>query len=210
VRQSFRIRKALRVESKNSIAVHVVNVEIDHIQRQISFAILSYYFLNYQCWIVTVTTLLRAQSPQWWERHITSQISVAMQNVFDRRPVEKVVVHLAALGTKPNSLLRQPAKVEVAAVTIVKENSVGCAVFESKIKRDCLVNRIAARCVPGCVGIPIHEETPALIEARGLFPQAVEVFVKSKLLRGRNKLTGVGIKHDLAQLTLSVVTHRLL
>ena len=101
-----------------------MNVEIDHIERKISLVILPHHFFNDGLRIITVAALLHAQRPERRQRHVPGEISIPVEYLFDRRPIEKVIVHLTAFGAEPNPFLRQPAKIEIAAITIVKKDSV--------------------------------------------------------------------------------------
>ena len=94
------------VESEDAITLHVIYVQMNHIQRQIALAILAHNLFDHGVRIIAPATLLIAQRPHWRHRRVAGQIRIACQNLFHRGSVEKVVIHLAAFGPKPRALLR--------------------------------------------------------------------------------------------------------
>src|SRR5205085_5862512 len=160
--------------------------------------------------IITVATLLNAERPERRQRHVSSKVGIAAHNLFDRGAVEEIIVQLAAFSPKPNAFLRQPAKIEIAAITVVEKHAVGQSVFQSDVERNCLIDWIAAFVVAGRVGIPINEEAAALIKAGCFFAKAVKMFVETQLFRDRDKLAGAGIELNQRERALSVVSHWLL
>src|SRR6266699_5001754 len=101
---------------------------MNYIQRQISLAILFYNLLHHFIGVVTPATLLITERPSWRQRHVPRKVGVTAENLLNRWSIKEIVIELAALGAKPYALLRTVAKVEVAAIAIVKKNSVSRAV----------------------------------------------------------------------------------
>ena len=64
-----------------------------------------------------------------------------------------------------------------SAVTAVRD-----AALQAEIKRNGLIDRIFAFGVTGRVGVPVDEKAAALVETRGFFAEAVEVFVEAEFL----------------------------
>src|SRR5258707_4060797 len=186
-----------------------MNIEVDYIQRKITFAILPHHLLNHELRIVTVATLLNAERPQRRQWHMAGQVSIATENLFDRWAIEKVVIQLPALGAKPYALLRKPAEIEIAAITIIKKDSVCRTFLQTQIERNGLINRILAFVVTGRVGVPVHKEPPPFVEVRRLLTKTVEVFVETQLLRGGHKYARRRIKLHPRQCSLPVIGHRL-
>ena len=60
-RQLLWIGKPVSVESEHAVTVHVMDVQIDYIQRKIAFAILPHHLFDYGLWIVTVPALLNTE-----------------------------------------------------------------------------------------------------------------------------------------------------
>ena len=140
-----------------------MNVEVDDVQRKLTLAILPHYFFDDRFRIVAVATLLHAQRPKRRHRHVPGQISIAAENLFDRWPIEKIVVKFPALRSEPNAFLRPAAELEVAAIAVIKEDSVGRAILQPNKKRNCLVDRIAPLGIAGRVGIPVDEKAATLV-----------------------------------------------
>ena len=101
-----------------------MNVQVDHIQGQIALTILAHDAFDHRIRIVTVAALLNSQRPERHHGHMAREISVAGQNLLDGWTVEKIIVQLAAFGAKPDSLLRESAEIEIAAIAIIKKDSV--------------------------------------------------------------------------------------
>ena len=95
---------------------------------------------------------------------MTGEVRVAAKNLFNRRAVEEVVVHLAAFSAKPRALLRRLPEVKIAAIAVIEKDPVGNPALQSDIKRNRLVDRIFALGVTRRVGIPVDEGTATLIE----------------------------------------------
>ncbi len=152
------------IESEDSITVHVIDIEINNVERQVTLAILIHHFLNHRVRVIAPATLLMAERPKWRHRHMTGEVRVAAKNLFNRRAVEEVVVHLAAFSAKPRALLRRLPEVKIAAIAVIEKDPVGNPALQSDIKRNRLVDRIFALGVTRRVGIPVDEGTATLIE----------------------------------------------
>src|SRR5207248_10651636 len=98
--------KSIRIEREHAMTIHVMNVEVDHIEGQIALTILAHDAFDHRIRIVTVATLLNSQRPERHHGHMAREISVAGQNLLDRWTVEKIIVQLADFGAKPDSHLR--------------------------------------------------------------------------------------------------------
>ena len=206
--ERFRIWKTRRIEREHAIPEHVIDIEMNHVQRQIVFAILPRDFFDHRVGIVAPAALLIAQCPHRRQWHVTGQIRVAAENLFDRWAIEEVVVELTAFRAKPDPLLRRMAEVEVAAITVVEKDPVRGAALQADIERNGLIDRILAFGVAGRVGIPVHEEAAPFVEAGGFFAEAIEVFVKAEFFRNGDESTCFGIELHSRQLGVRVVGHR--
>ena len=131
---AFGFGKRVRVPGKHAIALHVIDVEMNHIERQIAFAILADNFLDHRVRVITPTALLIAERPQRRHWHVTGEIGVTAQNFLYRWAIEEVVVQLAAFGAKPRALLRRFAEVKIAAIAVVEKDAVSDAVLQTDIE----------------------------------------------------------------------------
>src|SRR5687768_6624571 len=208
VSERFGIRKTLLIESEHAIAAHVIDVEMHHVERQIAFAILAHDFLNHRVRVVAPATLLITERPQRRQGHVTSQVGVTAENLFDRWSMKEVVIDFAALGAKPRALLRRAAEVEITAVTVIEKDSIRDAALQAEIKRNGLIDRIFAFDVTGRVGVPVNEEAATFVETRGFLTEAVEVFIEAELFRNGHERASLWIEHHSGELALCVVRHR--
>src|SRR5437762_4677241 len=101
-----------------------MNVEVDDVKRKIALAILPHYFFDDRFRIVAVATLLHAQRPKRRHRHVPGQISIAAENLFDRWPIEKIVVNFPPFRSEQNPFRRPAAELEIAAIAVIKEDPV--------------------------------------------------------------------------------------
>src|SRR6266851_5236257 len=199
--------EALRVPGKHAVTVHVVDVQVHYVERQIPLSVLTDNPFNHRIWVITPAALLISKRPQRRKRHVARQLCVPTEDLLYCRAVKKIVVHLAAFGSKPGALLRVAAKVEITAIAVIKENSVSRAAFQTKVKRNGLIDRIFSLGITRRIGIPINKRAAPLIESCGLFPQSIEVFIEAKFLRGCNEHAGCRIEHHSIQRALRVVHH---
>src|SRR5262245_5266411 len=120
------------------------------IERQIALPKLADKLFNHRIGIVATAALLIAERPQGRQRHVARKVCITAEDLFDRRSVEKVVVHLPAFGAKPCAQLRGAAKVEVASIGVIEKNSVSDAALQADVERNRLVDWILAFGVAGC------------------------------------------------------------
>src|SRR5258705_394423 len=199
--------EALRIKRKHAIAVHVVDVQMHYVERQVPLSVLTDNPFNHCVGVITPAALLIAKRPKRRKRHMARELCVPTEDLLYCRAVKKIVVHLAAFGSKPGALLRAAAEVEITAIAVIKENSVSCAAFQTKVKRNGLIDRIFSLGIARRIGIPINKRAAPLIESGGLFPQAIEMLIEAEFLRGCNEHTGCRIKHHSGQCALRVVHH---
>ena len=110
---------------------------------------------------------------------MTCEIGVSIQDLLDRRSGEKVVVQFATFSAEPDTVLRQSAKIEIAAIAIVEKDPVRASLLQSDIKRNRLINWIATERVTGRVGIPIHKKAAPFVQMCGFLSKPIKVLIKS-------------------------------
>src|ERR1700730_6655137 len=155
--ERLRIRKPPGIKSENAIPAHIINIEVDHIKRQIPLPILAHHFFHHRLGVITPAALLIAQRPERRQRHVSGEVGVATQDLLHRRSVKKVVVQFATFGAKPGALLRRVAKVKVTAIAVIKKDSVSSGMLQAYVKRDGLIDRIFAFRVTRRVSVPVHK-----------------------------------------------------
>src|SRR4030095_166866 len=151
------IWKTVLIPGKDPVTLHVIDIEVYHVERQVTLPILSYHLVNHCFRVITTANLLVPHCPHLREWHSSCEISVTPQNFRNRWSIEKVVVHLAAFGAKPASLLRGFTEIEIAPVAVVEEDPVGDAIFQTEVKRHGLVDRITSFYVTRRIRIPVDE-----------------------------------------------------
>src|SRR6185436_17817683 len=130
--QRLWIRETGSIPGEHAIALHVVNIKMNDVEWQSVFAILADNFFNHRVGIRAPAALLVTQRPQWRHGHVPGEVRVSIQNLLERRSVEEVIVQLAALGAKPNTLLRRFAEVEITPIAVIEKDAVSITVLQSR------------------------------------------------------------------------------
>src|SRR5208283_5193286 len=183
-RERSGVGKALRIPGEDTVAVHVVNVEMKNVQRQVIGAIAGDNLLGDLVREIAPAALLIAQRPLRGHGQMAGQIGVTAQDSADRGAPEEVVIHLAAVGGEDDGTLQIGAEIEMSAKAVVEEDAVGSAVLPADVEGDALVDGIGAFVIGGRVGVPHGELAAALVETRGLLAEAVEVLFEAQALGG--------------------------
>src|SRR5918998_5617055 len=93
-----RVGEAFVVPGKDAVAVHVVDVEVDHVARDIVLAEATGNLAHLDLVHVAVAALLVTQRPQGRHRGAASELCVAVQDVPRGRAAEDVVDEVTALS----------------------------------------------------------------------------------------------------------------
>ena len=97
--------------------------------------------------IVTVTTLIEAERPQWRQWHSSGQGGVTFDDFFRIGSVDEVIIQIAAFRAERQQVLAFAAHVERAAPGVIQENPVRLPVADDQVERHGNINRIRARIV---------------------------------------------------------------
>jgi len=92
--QLFGILESRGMPSENAIAVHVINVEVNHIARNLALAKFFSQFANLRVAFVSPATLVVAQCSARRQRMCAEQLGDAFTHFTWSRSVENVVTHL--------------------------------------------------------------------------------------------------------------------
>ena len=143
----LRLGEGLRVPGEDAVAVHVVDVEMDHVGRDLLFAERVRDFGDFVLRHIRIARLLIAERPQRRQRGAAGQRGVVAQHVRRsafRAAREHVVVQLAAVGAEGVAVRIGLAHVEDAAPGVVEEHTVALAVAQRDEERNGLVERVRA------------------------------------------------------------------
>src|SRR5207245_4289130 len=137
----FERRKMLTIDREGSIALLIVDVEIDHVRGNFpvtkSFDDLAGAGLR----IVAVAALLITERPERRQGRMPGHGRVFFHDFFRLGPRAKVIIQLAALRAKREIVRRLLTKVESAPVSVVEEHAIGDALAQSGTARDGFVER---------------------------------------------------------------------
>ena len=185
--ETLRVREALRVERERPVALHVVDVEPDRIGRDLALAEVLGHEAHARLRVVAVATLVVAERPHRGQRRAAGERRVALDHLLRRRPVDEVVVDLAAVRTEGQEAVRLVAHVEGRAVSVVEEDPVRTAAPQDDVERHRGVDRVGRGVVAEGVAVPhrvaVAAELPAaLVELADLLAEAVDVLVGPQAL----------------------------
>ncbi len=146
--QTLRVGEAFLVPGEDAIAVHVVDVQVDHVARDVPLSEASGDLSHLLFVHVAVAALLVTQSPQRRHRGAAREICVAIHHVPRGRPAEDVVDDVPALGPVVRAPLVLQRQVELDPVRVVEEEAVGHAVRQGEGERDGAVEVVEGGRVP--------------------------------------------------------------
>src|SRR6266404_370142 len=105
ISHSLWIRKAVGVESEIPICLHIVNIKMEHIERNIPPPVFAYHLCSNRLWIITPPALLVAECPHRRHRHVSGEVGIATEYFLNLGPSKEVIVYLAALRRKRSEAL---------------------------------------------------------------------------------------------------------
>ena len=176
------IGKRRLVPRERRVAVLVVDVEPDHIRRDLPLPEVVGDEADLRIGVVAVARLLIAERPARRHRHPAGEIRVALDDVLRRRPVDDVVVQIAALGAEREQARRRVPDIEVRAERVVEKDAVRAALPQNDVERHAGVDRIRVGLVGERVAVPhrhvVAAELPAsLVQMSGLFAETEDLIV---------------------------------
>src|SRR5580700_2467881 len=133
------MRKALSIDGEGSVLLLVINVEINHVGRNLPLAKFTSHLPYPRLGVVAVAALLIAQRKQRWKWHSPRQCREIADHPFRIRPVEEVVVQFSPVGAEGVCVPKFFPKVKAGSVRVVDKNSVRFAVPHAEKKRNVLV-----------------------------------------------------------------------
>ena len=155
--ESRGVREALAIPRERLVAVLVMDIEPDHVGRNPPLAEVAGDEPDPRLRVVAVAALVITERPPGRQRHAPSHVGVALDDAFRIRPVNQVVIELAAFRAERQQARRRVADVEVAAERVVEKNAVGPSAAQHEVERDRHVDRIrigsrtrTCRCSTSC------------------------------------------------------------
>src|SRR5215203_2396719 len=146
--QAPRVGEAVLVPGEDPVALHVVDVQVDNIARDVPLPEttrdLAHLFLVH----VGVAALLIPQSPQRRHRGAARELGVAVDYLPWGRPTEDVVHDGPTLSPVVGAVLIFQREVELYPVGVVEEEAVGLAVRDREGERDSAVEVVEGGGVP--------------------------------------------------------------
>src|ERR1035438_9938975 len=122
--ESGEVRESLGIDGEWSILVLVVDVEVEHVGRNLVGAETVGDLPSLGFRSVAVARLLEAKRPQRRKWRHSGEISVAFHDLFRRGAIEKIIVERAAFGAEGNRVARLLAEVKPRAPGVVEEHAI--------------------------------------------------------------------------------------
>src|SRR6266478_5568366 len=83
ISHSLWIRKAVGVEGEIPIRLHIVNIKMEHIERNIPPPVFAYHLCSDSLGIITPPALLVAERPHRRHGHVSRKVSIATENYLN-------------------------------------------------------------------------------------------------------------------------------
>src|ERR1700674_4023548 len=175
---SGKVRKTFVIYGERAVLLLVVNIQINNVGRDMirSETICDFDHSRLRC--VTVTRLLKPQSPHRRKWHSSSQPCVSFYYVLRSRSVKYVVIQRSAHSAKGIRIGQLLAKVKAATPGIVEEDSERTAGPEGHEVRDSFIEGIGGLLETIGIRVPQCESLFAPIQRAGLVSQAEVVFIE--------------------------------
>jgi hypothetical protein len=157
---------AIRVPREHPVAVHVVDVEVERVARDVALAEAGRHRAQLVRARVAPARLLVAERPQRRHRRAACERRVAVEHVARRRPAEDVVDEVTARGLVHDALRIGLGEVDLDARGAVEQQPVGAPFAQREHERDRRVEVVERGGVPRRrIDVPEH-----LVRARLLEP----------------------------------------
>ena len=165
--QAGGVREPLAVPGEHAVAVHVVDVEVEHVARDLACAELARDREHLVRAHVRPPRLLVAERPQRRHRRAAGQRRVAVEHVGGRR-AEQHVDHEVVGGLDRHAVRVGLGEVELDPPRMVVEHAVRTTVVQAQHERDRRVEVVEGGGVPGRrVDVPEHLPRGGLLEPGG-------------------------------------------
>ena len=128
----FEIGEIFAVDGERRVALLIVDVKINDVGGNLFLAQSLDDLAGARFGIIAVAALLVAERPERRKRRAAHERGKLLDDFLGLRAGDKVVVQLAAFGSKRKIIGRLFAEVEAAAVGVVEENAVGRALAEGR------------------------------------------------------------------------------
>ena len=175
--QGLGIGEALGVPREDAVAVHVVDVEVEHVGRDLLAAKGLGEGADLGLGVVAPPALLVAERPRRREVHPPCHGCVLLDDGGGRRAAEDDEVERAAgRGDAPRPVVAR-AETERALVRIVEVEPVEGPAPPDEHERDALINRVGVVAIAWDIAVPHRPRTAPLVHVAGLLSEPEELVV---------------------------------
>src|SRR5208282_4758467 len=119
------MRKIVAVDGERSVALLIIDVKINDVGRNLFLAQRLDDLASASFGIIAVAALLVTERPERRKRCAAHKRRELLHDFLGFRTRDKIIVQLAALGSKRKIIGRLFSKVEAAAEGVVKEKAIG-------------------------------------------------------------------------------------
>ena len=120
----FWIGKIFLVPSKNAPTVHVIDVQIKAIARNLKRPKLVRHLMHTLLRIIRPSALMKTQSPHRGQFRNASQCMIILRHVEHRWAKKEIKIEFATIGRHGQKIFFAFAKIKFCSVTVVKKNAI--------------------------------------------------------------------------------------
>ena len=175
--QPLHVRKRLLVDGERPVAILIVDIEPDDVEREIVLAESRREIADRRVRTIAPPRLLVAQRPFRRERRLAGEIGVAANDVTRRRSRDQIIIDRPVRPAHREGIGVAVAEIEPGPPGVVEQDAIAAAIAaHPDEERDRFVDRIGAAGKAEGIGVPIDIAVAAAIKvAAGLVAQAVDV-----------------------------------
>src|SRR5262245_19349784 len=135
LRQHLRIRKPVRIPGENAKTIHVIDVDVNRVERHAALPKRARHRQHFLGSAVTPPTVVITKRPARRYPDATGQLREALNDLSRRRPSENVVDKWTTIDTEATPLWRFTRQVELQTITAVDEHAPRVALINSQYER---------------------------------------------------------------------------
>ena len=163
------------VPCKHFEIVHVVNIQMNDIARNLQFAIFLCNFHDILCGCVAPAGLMIAQCPKLWQRCSSSKVCIIFDDLCHGLSAKNVIIQISVIRTITEIFLRLFSKIQIAVERIVKEQTIHTIFAQTNQKWNGFVQcmKILVVCLRK-IGVPILVFIVALVDKSAFVPESIK------------------------------------
>ncbi|MNC11301.1 hypothetical protein D3C75_589950 [compost metagenome] len=179
--QCLKCLLVLIVPGEHAVAIHVVDVKMHRIERNLLFTVfIGHTHQLFRC--IAPFTLMESQRPHRRRFRFSRQLGIFIDDITDFRAVDEVISQRAAVGVEIVVVVFFAGHFVVRAIRIIEENTVCLFIFQSYEEWNRCIKIFCILVIGIGVRIPHAKTFAALVQPAGLLTESIEVFSRIRFL----------------------------